>query len=164
MVFEYSEYRDADLIWPLLVTAFNLYLIVGSICAMVRSVKKAEDIRLNMVRGITSLVLVLFLLVVGSGPLFIGGFHLIYEREDDAEVYQGTIEKIEEYPTIIANSSKYTTEYGTTFGNRLTIDGQIYNIVTSGEFEVGDEVFIRFLPNSRYILEITEIEEYSIHT
>ena len=154
MTFEYSEYLNGDLIWPLFVTVFNLFVVSGTVCSLVRAAKKDELDRLMIIRGAIGLIVICFLLVVCVGPLFNGGIHLIYEREDDALIAYGTIERIDDYPGLLENSSKYTTEYGTTFGNRLTISGVTFRIVTSGKLRVGDEVRVRFLPNSGYILQI----------
>ena len=154
MTFEFSEYLNVDLIWPLFVMAFNLFVITVTVCSMVRAAKKDELDRSMIIPGTIGLIVICILLAICAGPLFNGGFHLIYEREDDAVSACGTIEKIGDYPALFGNSSKYTTEYGTTFGNRLVINGKTFQIVTSGELKVGDEVKFRYLPNSGYILEI----------
>ena len=97
----------------------------------------------------------LILVGINLRTLWDGGIWLLMETPEDAISNAGIVEKIEEYGS--GRGHKYKTEYdGTKFGCAITIDGEKYFLMTSGELQAGDAVTFSNLPRSTYILEIWE--------
>ena len=88
------------------------------------------------------------------GHLFYGGIYLISETENDANTITGEIENITELSRFVFPHLKTGFDSGRSIGVCVTIDEQKYTFVTKGDLEIGDTVTIKYLPKSRYILDI----------
>ena len=162
--FLYDDYIRSNLTAPLFAVFFcsimiilnikTLFLIIKSIFEAIKSRDKyaVGDVIEKHIVAIIVMILCVFLLFVNISPLTSGGIHLINEKETDAVYTKGIIQSIEQLNQY--SSPKYQTDYGTTFGARVNIDGDIYNIITVEEFAVGDNVKIKYLPKSKFILEM----------
>lgn len=69
----------------------------------------------------------------------------------------GTIDNTIELPSF--GGAKYGVEQNHGYGEAIEIDGVRYFLVTFGEFKQGDQVVVKVLPKSRFILEIELFHE-----
>ena len=91
------------------------------------------------------------------GILLNGGMHLVYERENAAITVSGKIEKITELDENCFPRIKSDYEYSGANGVEFKIGTAICIGAAPGELEVGDNVTVTFLPNSKYVLFIEEL-------
>lgn len=162
--FLYDDYVRSNLTAPLFAVVFCLIMIIANIKTLFQIIKSifeaikskekyaVGDVIEKHIIAIIVMIFCVFLLSVNIAPLTSGGIHLISEKETDAVYTQGIIQSIEQLNQY--SSPKYQTDYGTTFGAKVNIDGDIYNIITVEEFTVGDNVKIKYLPKSKFILEM----------
>lgn len=80
-----------------------------------------------------------------------GGIAFLKEKNSEPLVCQGTIESITE------SSELLPRHHG--FGSDIVIDGVTYIAAEEGDFKVGDKVELRYLENSKFVLEINRVEE-----
>ena len=147
MNFDYSQYFVACLLDPIIVSIFFLSALIPAIIHSVKklkiSVNKNEIIKFVFILG----VFVLFFIINASRLLY-GGIYLIFERVSDAVVIEGEIQYIEEvdnflFPIIDSGNAV-----------EFSIQGKECTAISQGDFQVGDNVIIRYLPHSKYVLSI----------
>ena len=80
-------------------------------------------------------------------------------QEKDAIVTSGVIEKVKENNRFtFAELGSHYRQYSNTplNGVCIVINGTDFYAVSSGEFQIGDKVIIKYIPKAKYILEITD--------
>ena len=82
---------------------------------------------------------------------------MVYERENAAITVSGKIEKITELDENCFPRIKSDYEYSGANGVEFKIGTAICIGAAPGELEVGDNVTVTFLPNSKYVLFIEEL-------
>ena len=164
LVFLYDDYVKGNLTGPILAILFFGILIIGNLkplLAIIKSLFEAinshekyavGDIIEKYIINIVLMIFSVFFISINISPLISGGMYLFSEKETDAIYTEGKIESIEQLNQY--SSPKYQTDYGTTYGIKVNISGNIYNIITIGKFEIGDSVKIKYLPKSKFILEM----------
>lgn len=151
MTFLYKSYWNATLLLPVLVISFMLVLIFSSSYAYwVREVHKPQIVERTL-GYLFSLCVAVFCIVPQCKYLLNGGIYLLAEKEQDALVHSGTIERICE-PSNRFPGFKLSHEYGAD----IVIDGVEFFVITSGNYEEGDSVVVHYLPNSHFVLAIEE--------
>ena len=103
------------------------------------------------------MALVIWFLVIGGGPLWRGGYHLLYEKESDAVSVTGAVSRISAISSMYG--MKYRTDKGTSFGYEITVNDVSYIIMDSAGIEKGDIVELSVLPRSNLILEVQSINQ-----
>ena len=89
-------------------------------------------------------------------PLFIScfkfarGYSLAKEKEFDAVSTQGVVQEITKMPF----PDKYYLNGKVVWSQYIIIDGIKYYCMTGNYVEIGDSVEIKYLPTSKYILEL----------
>ena len=158
MIFDYEYYRRCDLWWPIIVVVVFILPCGISLLKELLSNKMQRSPIQRVLSGILAGLVLLILVGINMRTLWDGGIWLLIEKPEDAISNAGIVEKIEEYGS--GRGHKYKTEYdGTKFGCAITIDGQKYFLMTSGELQAGDTVAFSYLPRSTYILEIWETKQ-----
>ena len=154
MYFEYSQYVGGCLILPLLVSLSALGMLIGAIGHFVTVIRR-QKLSFDKILNLALAVLVCgFFLCMNLGRLCYGGIHLLYERETQAITFTGEISEMKELDRYSFPELKNDYGYGETNGVELTIGNVKCAAVTAGQFEVGDEVTITYLPQSGYVLSI----------
>jgi hypothetical protein len=128
---------------------FALILIVSIIC-LLKTVNKEDRIK-NSFITLAMLMVLLSALQSDIPTLKNGGIAFLKEKNSEPLVCQGTIESITESSELISH------HHG--FGSDIVIGGVTYIAAEEGDFKVGDRVVVRYLENSKFVLEINRIEE-----
>lgn len=145
MEFAYSQYVYQCLILPLVIAAGLLCGIVSGVYKMIRRVRSAQGGELVM--GAAGIFLLAALALMHTGVLKDGGIRLLTEREKDAQVVSGKIESVRQL-----TEWQFYNKYGDAVS--FEIDGERYSVFSLGDAEMGDEVEITYLPESRYVLSV----------
>jgi hypothetical protein len=128
---------------------FALILIVSIIC-LLKTVNKEDRIKNSFIT--LAMLMVLLSAIQSYTPTFKnGGMAFLKEKNSEPLVCQGTIESITESSELISH------HHG--FGSDIVIGGVTYIAAEEGDFKVGDKVVVRYLENSKFVLEINRIEE-----
>lgn len=158
MKFDYIQYYRGCFILPIILLAcFVIYLIglgVGTLM-VIRKHNITMFTKERIISIVLSVILVLFFCSMNISHLYNGGIYLYKENETSKIEALGIIENIE-YMNQFQFPSKLASEYKTDEVNGVcfTIDGTQYYAIAKGELDVGDDVVVVFLPQSRYILSI----------
>lgn len=99
-----------------------------------------------------------FFLCMNLGRLFHGGICLIWERETDAVDVYGVITEIKDLGRFAFPNMESDYGYSDKNGVQFTIDGTKCTAISKGEFVVGDYVAVSYLPESGYVLSISNCE------
>lgn len=94
--------------------------------------------------------------------LMSGGIYLYSEKEADAIVIQGYISEKQELNNFQLDQrvNKQYHEFGTSTGYKFVVNNiQCKAPLKANEYEIGAYVAIRYLPKSKYILSIEELED-----
>ena len=158
MQFDYSQYFKI-LVWgsiffAVFILSIMLINTIRFLIAMNKCDNEEEKKKIfgNMMCGcIFAIAFALFI----SVPSFKHGVHLFTEKEDSAIVETGTITSIK--GTFGNNKYSYEDKHNV-FASYVYIDGEQYYIMFIGDFKIGDEVTIEYLPKSRIILSIDYAE------
>lgn len=113
---------------------------------------------------ICALCVAVLILALGLGPLLNGGFSLLSEKEVEAIEITGTIEDMQPVnyftiPIFRGESCDYgpTDKWYEASGVEFTINGVKCKCKRKGDLQIGDEVTVKYLSKSGYILSIFEI-------
>lgn len=93
-------------------------------------------------------------------PLFISFFQLsrsyslVKEKEADAVSTQGVVQDIKGMPF----PDKYYLDGKVVWSQYIIIDDTKYYCMTANYVEIGDSIEIKYLPTSRYILELEKLD------
>ena len=149
MTFELSQYSRIVFGSIFVIFWFALILIVSIIC-LLKTVNKEDRIKNSFIT--LAMLMVLLSAIQSYTPTFKnGGIAFLKEKNSEPLVCQGTIESITE------SSELLPRHHG--FGSDIVIDGVTYIAAEEGDFKVGDKVKLRYLENSKFVLEINRIEE-----
>lgn len=144
MVFEYNVYFHHLFTWGLVPFIVGLMLIVGAFVP-------------NVDKGILTCLVVLaagiFFVYLGVARLK-HGIPLLHEKEDAKIECVGEITSFQD----TGRNEKNSYQGKTTFACYVFIDGEKYYIMYKGDLEIGDEVRFEYLPKSKIILSIDEID------
>ena len=149
MTFELSQY--SRIVWGSVFTiAWFALIVLISIISLIRIANK-ED-RIKQIFITLAMLMVLLSAIKSYTPTFKnGGIAFLKEKNSEPLVCQGTIESITE------SSELLPVHHG--FGSDIVIGGVTYIAAEKGDFKVGDKVELRYLENSKFILEINRIDE-----
>jgi len=158
MEFSYFQYYRGCFVLPIiLLVCFFGYLLVLSTETLITICKHHSMVfsKERIISIVLLVIMVLFFCSMNIGHLYNGGIYLYRENETSKIETLGTIENIE-YMNQFQFPSKLASEYKTDEVNGVcfTIDGTQYRAIAKGALDVGDDVRVVFLPNSRYILSI----------
>lgn len=160
MIFDYDVYLRNICSVPIFDIGWSLFAflvgIVVFVCLII--LKKKKEICIALVALLLSIIFLPFNNRNDIINLQNGGIYLIEEKEDDAISKTGIIENIvepsERFPQF---KGYYEGKYK--YGADITISGEVYLAIDSGNFELGDRVTITYLPKSRVILSIYAVDE-----
>ncbi len=153
MNFDFDTYFLNLVIVPLIFAFFGLVVLLSNITKHYRNRPTQSDIKYSWMtrRMISSIGTFIFCIILS---LWIGKFSLVLDNENKTETISGEILSIEEAEP--RAKIKFEGEY--TYQKHITINGEEYYIMTIGDFEIGDNVSIVYLPHSKIILSIQEEE------
>lgn len=153
MSFDFESIKSAALVVPAIMAFIFLFLTVNALVIAKKSRSKATTIT-----GVILALFFLFVVVAYSLTLVFGGFNLLSENEGDALTTSGVITSIEESALYTYPSHTGEPQYGS--GPSTGVDILVGDIELCGHgsiihrFATGDDVTIKYLPNSGYILSI----------
>ena len=153
----YMDYYNSCCLFPLIICVFNcihivLVVIDVVINALHHSLKPGRSLFC-----IFALLILGYLTMINAGRLLNGGWFLLNEKEEDAVTTSGIIEDITDNNRFIfAELGSHYKQYANTPLNGVTmvIDGKQFRLVSYDSFRVGDRVIVRYLPKSKYILDL----------
>ena len=155
MSFDYNAYFRSNFAVPIVVLLFFLLCTIPLIKSFVSQVVKREPFTKELMTMLFMIVCFAFLIFSFSvNSLKNGGIYLANEKERDATTKICIIEEINE-PSKLYPYFKHDHKYGAD----ITVNGETYFAIESGEFKVGDKVTITYLPKSRVILSIYAADE-----
>ena len=153
MTFEYEHYITFLLKSPLAAVLFT------SLCILVFGFKpklifpKTSGLVSNIIFRFLIVLMCLYGLYIESFSLK-HGIYLVNEKEYMSVEYIGSIEEIEESEQV----KGYIDGEGIVICKIVTIDGEEYVFMATGDLEVGDIVNVEYLPKSRVVLKWTREE------
>ena len=109
--------------------------------------------------GILFFVMIIICFLFDCGGKLSHGIWLINEKEADAVEINGEITKMKEIDDFCRGIAKDKYGYNNAMGTIFTVNGIKCTAPLDCGLEVGDYVFVRYLPKSRYILYVSETEE-----
>ena len=155
MTFAHADYFRACFAVPLGISLFTTVIAIGLVVGVLKDRNSRKD-KIGAI-GIVAVIVCFWVLYPAQnvGILIHGGIHLVHESEVESVELQGTIEEIE---SLGDREFPYTNLYTETrsHGIRFVIDRIPYAAFAKGDFEVGDQVYVRCLPRSGYILSISK--------
>lgn len=147
MTFSYQTYFEAALVLPLSVLALLLAVFC---CISYKYWFSSKRHAIGETLGyILCLCAFVWCLIPQCRYLLNGGFYLLREKAGDALESTGTIE-------CITGPSKHFPGFKIShnYGADIVIDGELFFMISSGDYKEGDSVTVRYLPDSHFILEI----------
>lgn len=149
MTFEYDEYYTYFVLTSRdCLVLIGIIILVGIIGWFMRDmIKSKTNFKVSNKRLISLIVPILILLGIA---IISFNYDFYLDEEDDIHIAMGTITSIER----LDNSPKFTYEDTSVRGSTIIINGEEYTILFIGDFEIGDEVEVSFLPHSKVVLEI----------
>ena len=154
MTFDYSVYYRQNCIVPLLLSIFSFALFAITLFGVLKQ-KNTRSLKKNLL-SISLLCVFAFLVTINLIPLFRGGIFLLVEKEKDQIQIFGTIEETIELDFL--TGSKYDVENNQGNGEAIVVDGEIYYLVSYGDFDIGSDVKLSVLPRSGFVLKIEQME------
>ncbi len=150
MQYSWSSYFMNICFWNLLFCLICAFCVLRFLFEIVKH-KTVKIPKRN--QWLITVIVAVFLLTALLPDLNHGSMHLLYERSEDVQTAVGVVEKINE------PSQLYTTFKGPgkTYGADIIIDGQHFFVPTAEELYIGEWVELRYLPNSRCVLQIQAI-------
>ena len=148
MKFNYDEYFNMLFIGATCIMLFALVAIVIDIIMIVKGIAFDKTGQKNA-GYITGVILLVFLFSLGFAP-FKHGMYLLNEKETDKISCSGEVHSFEKTYGL----NKYTYNGENSFAYYISIDGEKYYIMHTGDIEVGDKVEFEYLPKSKIILSI----------
>ena len=148
MVFDYNEYFKILFIGSLFILLiFSLLFVLTTIFL----IKNDSIIKLDK-KTISSIfsILISFFFIIMSVFSFRHGIHLIYEKENSKIQCTGEITNIRK----TFGNNKYVYNGHTKFASYIVINNVEYYIICVDNIEIGDNVIIEYLPNSKVVLSI----------
>lgn len=139
---------------PISVSLFSISILISAVSNFIGVMLQRKVCSRDVVSFMLVVIVCCFFLCMNIGRMLHGGIHLIYERESDAIELQGIIEEIEELDRFSFPELKTEYGYNETNGVKVLINGVECIAVTKGTLDIGDNVIVTFLPQSRYILSI----------
>ncbi len=160
MIFEYDAYWRNICSVPLFGIVWSLFTLLVGIIAFICFIKlkKKKEIVITLVAVLLWIISLPFYNRNDIINLQNGGIYLLEEKEDDVISKTGIIENIVE-PSEMFPQFKGYHDGKYKYGADITIGGEVYLAIDSGDFEVGDRVTITYLPKSKVILSIYPVDE-----
>lgn len=149
MVFKYSDYYDGFVGRPM----FFIYLGVAilGISAVIYIfhpfIQKIVRKEFNKNRVLFNIIPIVIVLSIGFTSL---DYDFLSDNQSEVKYTTGTIGDI----SVVADSPRFYYQDSYAHAQYISIEGVEYYIMTIGEFEVGDEIELWYLPKSKVILEI----------
>ena len=147
MDFEYSQYFEACLLNPIVVSIFFLTALIPAIKQSIKNFNVYVN-KKEVVKFICVLSVFILFFTVNAGRLLYGGIYLTFERATDCEVLEGEIEDVQN----VNNFLFPITDSGEAV--RFSIQGKECTAFSLGDFQVGDYVTVKYLPRSGYVLSV----------
>lgn len=149
MSFDYNEYYHALVLSPAIFLAFGFVIFVLGIIFQIKPQLMPRKIKeqfkfAGLLISLLALLISLFVVTTTSH------FSLIHDKEEQVIETSGTITKM--YFDRYHMKMYYENEYVNPM--YIVISDKTYYIMTIGDFEVGDEVTIDYLPKSMIIMNI----------
>ena len=152
MSFDYYDYHKMLFLGPLIAIIIILILFVVETILFFKK-NSSLGYSTSLKRYVASIIAFLFFLFVFLLPIK-QGIHLINEKENDKVKTMGEITEIRKTYGL----NKYTYEGHVTYASYVYIEDERYYIMNIGEYKVGDVVIIEYLPKSKIVLSINDIE------
>ena len=132
--------------------------LIPSVFRFIRQSIRKKLILDEAVRLIFGILIFGFLLHLNVDILRHGGIYLLHEKEADAVEMQGYISAIMD----VEEAEGYDfPNFGSGPVVQCTINDVKCIVVDRGSLEEGDYVLVKYLPKSRYVLYIGEVDEES---
>ena len=155
MIFEYDVYYNGTFVTPIIAIIIVSVWLFAGIYPFLKKRTQGDSTKILL----CVVFIGVFFIALNIMSLINGGACLYKEKEEDAILEMGTIEKIVEPSKSIPNFRKDHKH-----GADVIIDGEEYFMITCEGFEVGDYVEIEYLPKSKFVLSIYEAEPPSVES
>lgn len=158
MIFSYAFYLRIATIVPLLIGIFLVYFLSSFFVGFVQEIIKRKITAKSILFGVITIILCCDWYFYLGSQFISSGVYLMFEQESDAVEIVGVIDEIYsmndlEFPRLKSNYDK-----GTENGVCFVIDGVRCKAIRCGDFKVGDQVKVRYLPQSTFVLSIQSVQ------
>lgn len=154
MQFSYDTYFSEFFLMPCYILLISIVILcVSTVGIIVKHRHNSLAPKQLTVHVVICIVIVAFI-IRNMTYMANGGVFLLNEKEDSAMHTRGIIEQI--YRVDEWNYPRISSEYeDDSLMVRIKINDNYYTAIASGELNVGDFVDVQFLPQSGFILEIS---------
>lgn len=153
----YAYYFRVNAFVPLSFLLAAVFLVFFTIVPVLFKLFRTSKNRAqNIAYLLLSLPVVFVFVFIVARPLLSGGYRLFFENENDRLTGQGYVQEIIE---CVNSEHRYNLETGVTEGYNISINQEKYHIMYLDNIQVGDNVYIEYLPNSKFILRIELISD-----
>ena len=156
MQFEFEQYYRNHFLVPMILSIILLsvliLIILISISRMIQWRAKRKINIEELVKSIIGIAVFAFLLSKTSASLLRGGWHLWSETENDAVYTCGIVESIRNDDLM----PKYTVDGERCYGAIIVLNNEEYYLMSSSGVDASSLIEITYLPQSRYVLSITQ--------
>jgi amino acid transporter len=149
MEFSFNEYYGVLVNSSIIFIVIALIILIYGVVKYFKSKKTRLNTNIKVEKGSLILVLMCFIVICSIGIATMNT-SLLFEKEEDKVSTQGIISEINE----VKNPAKLTYNHMQVTPNWIVINGIEYYIMYIGDFSVGDNVSIEYLPNSLIVLSI----------
>jgi len=154
MKFDYMEYYNKLVLFPLIFVIIGFLMIMVSIIIYFQYPRFQKWFKFSFDRRIL-LVQVIAASIIMSIGFATMNIKLVFEKESNAVELTGTITDLSSVP----NAPRLIYQNDLVHAKFIEVDTAEFYIMYIGDFRVGDEVTIQYLPNSRIVLEININED-----
>ncbi len=147
MYFEYDEYYRELYKYPLIIIIVGILAVLWILYNIVKKIN--EDFRFE-IKNIFFIIPLIFISIFLYLQIIILNLGIREDSNVNTEFMSGEIE----YVKSVYYTTKLQYEGEVVDPSVVTINNQEYYIMTIGDFEVGDNVVIEFLPNSLVVMSI----------
>ncbi len=149
MDFEYNEYYTMLFTVPIIMIVIGIIVIFAFLYDIIFSNKLVLNRR--FIKGVFIIVFFAALLITGGNQL---NFSIRLDDINQVNDISGRIDSIDN----VRVPPRFHFDSEVVNPKIISIDGKDYYTMTVGEFNVGDNIIIEYLPNSKVIMSINYLE------
>jgi hypothetical protein len=150
MKFSFDDYYNNTVIVPIIMIVIVIIAMVSTLFVLLSRKYSSRQKKINII-GFIFFSLIFLLYSISSLKY---GYRMIGEKEEDFQTIDGEITSIED----VFMSPKYMLERKYVYAKIISINDKQYYIMDIGDFLIGDDVQIKCLSNSSFVLEIVYFE------
>lgn len=152
MSFSYEDYYRTSFVIPIIILVIVLLITVETILIFTNVMQ--FKMKSKIISALLNSMIIILLSVISICSLS-RSYSLAKEKESDSIIIQGVVQEVTNMPF----AEKYFVNGKATYSQYIQIDDIKYYCMSADNVKVGTLIEIKYLPTSKFILEIELIEE-----